>query len=350
MYGWMTLHLKGEGQGNPIPEPALQTEDPEVLRCWPGDTRPEEFMSIPRFAAREAERQIADHRQAWPTHLPMWQTHALQTRHTLGMGVLGGGALIERKLSLVSGPREEQGLWTAVYRSEPGVEITLITREGGAGKGRYLILDLEGATHARESALVRGLESRGATVCCVDLRATGRYAIPGDTIGRAPDHNSAEWSVWTGRPLLGQWIVDGLAAVEAQRAAGGESETTVVGLGAASLVALGVGIFDSRVDRVVGVGGLASFRSETPYVGQWMGLFAPGILRDAGDIPHLAALIAPRKLVIAGGVRGDSQPLPLDDLRAAYADTQSIFRLHGREGHLTILSGTEGEELAGRLI
>ena len=36
---------------------------------------------------------------------------------------------------------------------------------------------------------------------------------------------------------------------------------------------------------------------------------APGILRDVGDVAHLAALVAPRRVVIAGGVAGDGKPL-----------------------------------------
>src|SRR5262249_6427364 len=58
MYGWMTLHLKGEGKGNPIPEPALVPEDPETLRCYPGESRPEAFVTLPKFAAAEAARLI----------------------------------------------------------------------------------------------------------------------------------------------------------------------------------------------------------------------------------------------------------------------------------------------------
>ena len=56
MYGFMTLHLKGEGSGDPIPEPAIKTEEPETLRCYPGDTRPKDFMTIPKFAAREGKK------------------------------------------------------------------------------------------------------------------------------------------------------------------------------------------------------------------------------------------------------------------------------------------------------
>src|SRR5262245_50322136 len=56
MYGFMTLHLKGEGKGDPIPEVAFKTENPEDLRCFPGDTRPKDFMTIPKFAAQEAKK------------------------------------------------------------------------------------------------------------------------------------------------------------------------------------------------------------------------------------------------------------------------------------------------------
>ena len=59
MYGFMTLHLKGEGKGDPIPEPEFKTENPEDLRCFPGDTRPKDFMTIPKFAAQEGKKLVA---------------------------------------------------------------------------------------------------------------------------------------------------------------------------------------------------------------------------------------------------------------------------------------------------
>ena len=62
MYGWMTLHLKGEGNGDPIPEPEIKTENPEDLRCYPGDTRPKDFVTIPKFAAREGKKLLAESR------------------------------------------------------------------------------------------------------------------------------------------------------------------------------------------------------------------------------------------------------------------------------------------------
>ena len=34
MYGWVTLHLKNEGDGSPIEEPEIETVDRELLRCY----------------------------------------------------------------------------------------------------------------------------------------------------------------------------------------------------------------------------------------------------------------------------------------------------------------------------
>jgi hypothetical protein len=312
-------------------------------------------MTLPRFAAQQAAKQIAEHRAAWPTHLEMWKTHTLQTRQILRSGVLGGGDWTDWRVSLLEETKTD-GMRRLRYQTEPGLELTLLGQPGARGRGTYLVLDLAGSDHARTQPLVQELEQGGATVWCADLRASGRHALAGDTIGKAPDHNSAEWSIWTGRPLLGQWIADAAVAVEAvhrhsQQPTEGSpaGSVTVVGLGPASMIALGVGIYDPRVQRVVMVQGLASFRTETPYTGQWMGLFAPGILRDAGDIPQLAALLAPRKLVIAGGVRGDGTALAPEALRDAWGDTRSIYRLQGVEGHLAFLDEPPGPELARRL-
>src|SRR5262245_12598692 len=59
MYGFMTQHLKGEGTGDPIAEPKFATENPEDLRCYPGDTRPKDFMTIPKFADAQAIKLLA---------------------------------------------------------------------------------------------------------------------------------------------------------------------------------------------------------------------------------------------------------------------------------------------------
>jgi hypothetical protein len=72
-------------------------------------------------------------------------------------------------------------------------------------------------------------------------------------------------------------------------------------------------------------------------------------LRDAGDVLHLAALIAPRRVFIAGGVTGGGDALSSEALRDHFAYTQQIYRLHGVEGHLTVTAAEKPEDLVRRL-
>ena len=96
---------------------------------------------------------------------------------------------------------------------------------------------------------------------------------------------------------------------------------------------------DSRVTRVATVNSLASYISPVPYRGQRLGLMAPGILRDVGDIPQIAALISPRPLTIAGGVTGGGEVLDEAQLKSAYHWTTGAYGLTAKEPALTIRSG-----------
>ena len=66
MYGWVTLHLKGEGDGRPIEEPEIETVDREQLRCFAEGQRPDNFVTVPLLAKRFAEQMIK--KQIKPLH------------------------------------------------------------------------------------------------------------------------------------------------------------------------------------------------------------------------------------------------------------------------------------------
>jgi hypothetical protein len=179
----------------------------------------------------------------------------------------------------------------------------------------------------------------GWSLVTLDLRATGRLAVPSDGVGQAPDHNSAEWGLWIGRPLMGQWACDVRRLLDALAAAGvgRPRETALVGVGPGGLVALAVAATDPRISRVAAIGALASYVSDEPYRGQRMGAIVPGLLRDVGDVPHLAALVAPRPVVIAGGVAGGGRRLDADRLRETYGPAARAFGLTGAGGAIKVL-------------
>jgi dienelactone hydrolase len=351
MYGWMTLHLKGEGKGSPIPEPPIAVEDPETLRCYPGESRPDDFVTLPRFAAAEAGRIIAAINAERPDHREHWNNTAMQMRHALEHQVLGGfPERRQTKPNVDSDPLSK--VISIEIEVEPGtMAIVKIHRAGAAQKKLGIILDLDGIEHARQSDLAQALAKTDRSLAFIELRATGRFAVPGDKIGHAPDHNSAEWSIWTGRPLLSQWIWDVRIALDAIAQYDKEAfgNATLIGVGPAGLAALGAAIYEPRITRLAMIDSLVSFKSDVPYFNLRMGLITPRIVRDAGDVPHLAALVAPRRLLIAGGVTGGGETPSAESLRDHFAYTQQIYRLHGVEGHLTVTAGEKTEDLVRRL-
>ncbi len=329
VYGWMQHHLAGEEDGSPIPEPALRTEDPELLRCFPGDSRPPDWITLPAFAARAGRRLIDAVPR--PDHAEVWHETARRWRARLDEEVLGGTRPARSRIPS-PGPSSNADAIAIAFEPETDLRLTLKRHPADPDRMRpdaaVLVLHLDGASHADVARLVAATTNSGTAAFTCDLRATGVHAEPRDRIGRAPDHNTAEWSLWLGRPLLGQWVLDVRAALDALETRQAlPRNLAVVGFGPAGVVAIATAALDPRLRRVVTVGSLASFVSEVPYEHQRLGILAPGILRDVGDIPHLAALVAPRPLLVAGAVHGSGSPLAPDQLPAAFAFTRHIYGL-----------------------
>lgn len=325
-YGFFAQHLDGRGAGAPIAEPAIRTEDPEALRCFPGETRPDGFVTLPRYAAAEGRKLSAS--KAVPIDPAAWKAEAERRRVALVkvLGAFSDGPRVSPRV------QDEARGRVVRFDAEPGVSLTARVELGKETDApRVVLIDLDGAEAASTSPVASELRKAGWSVVTLDLRATGRLAMPSDQIGHAPDHNSAEWGLWIGRPLLGQWVVDVRRLLDALDADGGarSRETALVGIGPAGLVALAAAAVEPRVSSVAMVGTLASYVSDEPYRGQRLGVIAPGLLREIGDVAHLAALIAPRRVVIAGGVSGGGRRLEAGRLREIYDPATRAFGVLG---------------------
>src|SRR5690606_23420997 len=193
MYGWMTRFLQQEGGGSPIAEPEMQPEDPETLRCFPGDTRPDNFVTIPQFAAAEGRRLLAA--RTPPADAAAWRRERARLVDTLDREVLGGTELTG-PLEIQDEAEEEDGCKTFSFTSEPGIRHRASVLAGDTeGKRLAVLMNLEGAEQARGSQLARDLREAGWSVLVPELRATGRLAWPHDAINHAPDHNTAQWAM-----------------------------------------------------------------------------------------------------------------------------------------------------------
>ena len=317
MYGWMTLHLKGQGNGAPIAEPKIETVDPENLRCFPGESRPDNWLTIPQLAAREGRRLVAALEKS------NWADDLNEVRHVLNVHVLGDTR--PRPVPILKdGP--ESPTRVIRFSAAPGIRLQATETLGKAPskKGKVILLSLDGEVKSSENKLATALQQSGHTVVSLSLRATGSHAYGRDKIGRAPDHNTAEWSLWIGQPLLGQWVRDVRTLLDSLGNKTGP--LTVIGDGPAGIVALCAAALDERIAHTVTVGSLASYISDVPYTGQRLGLMAPNMLRKAGDIPHLAALIAPRRLTIAGAVHGSGKALTPAELKQQFKFTRPFYK------------------------
>ncbi len=215
-----------------------------------------------------------------------------------------------------------------------------------------VLLHLDGKAEALKHPLVPALLAKGCRVVALDLRATGETRPAQAAIAGAPDHNSAEHALWVGRPLLGQWIHDVQCLLDwlALQPSLDRRRLAVAGIGQAGILALAAsGLLDDRVATVLALDAPVTYVTEEAYApGTAMGLLAPGILHWA-DVPHLAALSAPRRLSVAGGVSPQGKRLTGDALQQAYGFTHGVYRACKVQNHLTVTDKVKPEDLAGRM-
>jgi pimeloyl-ACP methyl ester carboxylesterase len=238
---------------------------------------------------------------------------------------------------------------------EPKVPLPVLLRFKTGPKGRVpacILLHLEGKDKALEHPLAAALVDQSWVVFAPDLRGTGETKPAHELNRLPPDHNSAEHALWIGRPLLGQWVFDVSCLLNwmAIQPNYHRDRLAVLGIGQAGVIALCVGgLFDDQLASTVAVDAPATYITEEAYGRETrMGLLAPGILR-VGDIPHLAALTAPRQLIVSGGVTPQGKKLAEKQLLRAFSFTRGIYKLHKAEGKLQIGGGIKAEEVAKTL-
>jgi dienelactone hydrolase len=355
MYGWMTRWLKDEGDGKPIPEPKHEVEKPEDLACLGDTPRPKGFLFPSSFAAREAAAQLAHFHEHPPDHRQAWESRAIGMRARLRKEVFGDFPRLPKPEAKPSETTTAEGVRTTTLLLHPEPELPLPALVKTRAPGRApacVLLHFDGKAEALKHPLAAALLAKGWTVLAPDLRGTGETQPGNEAIAGAPDHHSAEHGIWLGRPLLGQWVFDVLCLLDWMAVQPGlrKDRIAVVGLGQAGVVALcATGLFDEQVTAAVAVDAPATYFTDLPYAnGTRMGLLAPGILR-AGDVPHLAALSAPRRLIVSGGVSPQGKKLTEKELRECYAFTRSMYRLHKAEPKLTVEVEMRPEDIAAGL-
>jgi pimeloyl-ACP methyl ester carboxylesterase len=327
------------------------------ISCFADGKRPDGFVYPATYAATEAARLLKPLNDKKPDHKEAWEAQAVVMRGRLRDEVLGGFPKPMNDAGKLGDAATEDGVTTVplTLPVERGWNTTAKVRfrRGRFGRLRAcLLLDFDGADAALKHPLTAALLADSWVVVAPDLRGTGAGKMANDAIGGAPDHNSAEHAIWIGRPLLGQWTFDALSLLDwMTRQPGYQRDYLfVAGVGQAGLVALTTAALGAdRVAGAVAIDAPVSFVTDRAYgAGTRMGLLAPGILR-VGDVPHLAALTAPRRLLVAGGVTPQGKALGEKELGDAFGFTRALYKLVGAEAALGVKEKAMPAEIAAWL-
>jgi dienelactone hydrolase len=196
-------------------------------------------------------------------------------------------------------------------------------------RSAILLLDPAGRTrHWREGDLCQSLAAAGDLVCAFDVRGIGdlRPEFGRGSAAYNASHGAEEAYAWAslilGHPLLAQRVEDTLAMASAVRRRIGPGRPLVLAAGGhMTLPALCAAALDSGIQATLLSRGLiswASLLSVEPYTEPFSS-FLPGVLQHT-DLPFIARLVTPRRLVLSGPVDAAGQPVAGAAVKDLYGD------------------------------
>lgn len=342
MYGWLNRWLKGAPDATPVPEPPVEPEAPDNLRCFPDGKRFAGFLTQPQFVGDRWRKRLRA--IPVPTHREAWESQRLLMEHWLEQ-LLGGkprvrprSRLLEQNVPDLPPNVAGQRLQVEV---EPGIEIPVVVispKSLSMDQPLIVVADPDGELTNPSHPVIMELLRLGVHVALLELRATGSTAVPRDRIADAIDHNSCEWAVWIGDPLAGQWARDLMAAIEvlSPRVGIDAGRISVAARGGAALAAVLAAVFDDRIDVVAALHPLATFVTDELPSGHRMVHHIPGLSR-VGDLPYLYAMVAPRRLILAEPVGPTGQALDARSAAHAFRFTRTVYALYGSGADIRVV-------------
>ncbi|MCI5780035.1 MAG: acetylxylan esterase [Lentisphaeria bacterium] len=302
MLGWFALHLKGEGNGNPVREPVSVPEDIRKLSVFPDPSaRPAEvrttdvhcrivgaelrkrMLETPRFDAAAKRRELA---------------------RVLRLRPLPGGQRVIRYA-------DRDGFRRLALEAGDHL-IPIVMRPGTVG-GKYTVLLHPDGKAALTDAAIAAAGADGATVVMFDPFGAGETARSNHLLGMY--HQTFRQLLWIGRSLPGEWVFDILAVVRMLKRTFRADSVLVraeqeAGMCALFAAALGRGDFaaeivnapasylfrsdsirsyarDTLYDRSV-KGGLYTFMLPLPGFLRWGDISLAAALCPSGDVKFLS--------------------------------------------------------------
>ncbi|HSB17244.1 MAG TPA: alpha/beta fold hydrolase [Bryobacteraceae bacterium] len=345
-YSWLTRWLPGIAADS-VEEPrtALETEA-DLAATLTGQVRTsiggETLSSLNRARFRGLRAGAAA-----PAGREQWQRWQARLRRTIsGKIALPSSAEPLQANTLVRADKGAYTLEKLVYYSEPGIYVPallLLPRSVKPAPGIIFVNDNGKSAGGVVERYLRPLVEAGRAVLAIDVRGAGEtgqelvkdYA----DLGTGEEAGRFYSALRVGRNVLGMRAYDVLRAVdylearkEVQRGA-----VAAVGSGSGGLLVLYAAALDDRIRSAAVTGALLSYASivEGEIFSHPLSDFVQDALQEF-DLPDLAALVAPRPLLLLNPV-DEAQRLAGEKLATGvYRRSAGVYAMLGAGGNFTV--------------
>jgi hypothetical protein len=223
-----------------------------------------------------------------------------------------------------------------VLEPEKGITMPLVVvRKSDAGGKRPLVVMVhpEGKTSALTSRICNALIGGGAIVVAADIRDTGEtwYPYEGETSYiNVYDHYIHYSSLSVGSSAMGMWAWDISRVIDyvVNRADVDSGAISVYGFKELGNAAIFAAVLDNRIGGAWaenisptyvcqrGYGRAYVYKGDNDFLGGlgYLGMSIPNIMLRAGDMTHIMALAAPRKIGIVSPIWADGTIMSYPEL------------------------------------
>ncbi|MEM2088133.1 MAG: alpha/beta hydrolase family protein [Thermoproteota archaeon] len=261
------------------------------------------------------------------------------------------------KIVLRSDPYTLIPTYILVPEERKGCFPAVIAMHGhGYGKGELVGIWKDGRNRAdscsrgyqKEFALE--LVKRGLLVAVPDQSGFGERRVR-DDISLGSEQNSCKqlslWALMMGTTTMGRRVWDAMRVIDylSTRSDVDHSRLGMMGISGGGATTLFTSALDDRIKVTVVSGYLNTFRDSVLSIDHCIDNYVPGILRYC-EMPDVAALIAPRPLLVESGSK--DALFPVMSARHAYEQVRRVYTLLNAEDRIEadFFEGTH--EISGR--
>jgi cephalosporin-C deacetylase-like acetyl esterase len=327
------------GRRGPEREPEFETERPELLYCTPNGSLRYSQQGESIFT-RMLKKQ---------TELPPKGARATvsQVKELLRYRKFEGP--LDPRLRVTT-PRKGYSIEKLEFLSEPGIAIPTWVFVPDVKQESYpTILYVNEAgkqADGMEFGLYERLARQGKLVVSVDVRGIGETrparenARTGEFSHLFDVETAMTYMTWfMDESLFGMRVQDVVRSVDylLSRPDVAKADWKVAGRGAGALWVLYAAAIDPRIQDATCERGLISYRAlaRTDRYLHNASIFVRDVLKYF-DLPHVAALVANRRLTLSSPVDAMKRRVDTEPARNAYEETFAAYRAAGADGRFTI--------------